>query len=145
MGSIKSIPSSILQTCSTVTSVSLNQSGFNFSLSCSQCLHSKEINFNHSSYPIYAIFKLAPGPQRVREAHRLAVENSILALILVLAPLVACDLRSSWNIKVLLVKYIKNTIFKMMNSCVRVVWFVYRFNLTESYFLLSWINAVKQK
>lgn len=47
------------------------------------------------TYPKNAVFKLAPGPDRVRIAHRLTVERSILTLILILTTFVACNLRSS--------------------------------------------------
>lgn len=47
------------------------------------------------TYPINAVVELAPGPDRVRITHRLTVEYSTLALILILTALVARNLRSS--------------------------------------------------
>lgn len=49
------------------------------------------------TYPINAIVELAPGPDRVRITHRLTVEYSTLALILILTALVARNIRNSWN------------------------------------------------
>lgn len=49
----------------------------------------------HITYPNDAVVVLAPCPGGVRVAHRLTVEHSHLALVLVLAALVAGDLRSS--------------------------------------------------
>lgn len=42
-----------------------------------------------------AAVQLAPGPDGVRITHRLTVENSMLALILIFTALVACDVRNS--------------------------------------------------
>lgn len=53
--------------------------------------------YNHVTYPKNAVVQLAPGPGRMRIAHRFAVEHSMLALILILTSLVASDLRDSYN------------------------------------------------